>query len=179
MKNFTKPLNCDPLKPAQRESIILPSGMAVDVSKCVVTFKKWEGALIKDNYGGKTVLDYYGKPLFAELVILRILQENEWRGVWVDTYRKKFRNSLPELSPQVNLPSRPKNILNKIIKENGGLRGCWDVFAWKGGRVMFAESKRRSKDAIRNTQKRWLETALRLGFPQKSFLLVEWDLKEK
>ena len=179
MKNPAKAINLDLLKPSQKENMVLPSGRAVEVLKCVVIFEKWEGVPVKDSYGGKTVIDYCHKPLFAELVILRMLQESGWRGVWVDTYRKKFRDNLPELSQPINLPPQQENTLNKIIKENGGLRGCWDVFAWKENRVMFAESKRRFKDAIRDTQKRWLETSLQLGFPLESFLLVEWDLKGK
>lgn len=179
MKSPAENLITSPLKPTQKESIILPSRKTVEVLKCVLAFKKWEGVPVKDNYGGKTVIDHRHKPLFAELAILRMLEEDGWSGVWVDTYRKKFRDNLPELSQPVSLPPCRESTLKKIIKENGGLRGCWDVFAWKGDCIVFAESKRRLKDTIRNTQKRWLEIALQLGFPLESFLLAEWDLEKE
>jgi disulfide oxidoreductase YuzD len=53
------------------------------------------------------------------------------------------------------------------------------VFCWKEDKVIFAESKRKSKDKIRQTQIHWLETAIKYGFNEKSFLMVEWDISEK
>lgn len=71
----------------------LPSGRYVSVPACFHSFKLWEGPPIPDTYGGKAVLDCKGEPLFAELVVLRLIQEEGWEGVWIDTYRRKFRHS--------------------------------------------------------------------------------------
>jgi hypothetical protein len=38
------------------------------------------------------------------------------------------------------------------------------------------EAKRRGKDRIRNSQRKWLETALTSGVPLESFLIFEWEL---
>jgi hypothetical protein len=42
--------------------------------------------------------------------------------------------------------------------------GCFDVFCWRAGAILFAESKWHRHDAIRPTQRAWLETALNMGF---------------
>ena len=39
--------------------------------------------------------------------------------------------------------------------------------------MLFVESKRAGKDAMRETQLRWLEAALDLGLTPDDFLLVE------
>ena len=56
------------------------------------TFEAWRGPAIADTYGNKPVLDWHGEPLFAELVVLRQWQARGWDGVWVDSFRRQFRN---------------------------------------------------------------------------------------
>ena len=160
------------------ENLILPNGETVEVSKRLYLFQKWKGNKIKNDYGGKAILDYENNPLFAELVILQLLEKEGWLGVWVDTYGKKFRKDLPEKSDPVSLPPDKQSLLDSISKKAGGFKGCWDVFAWKGNEYLFAESKRIGKDAIRDTQINWLSAALQVGISAKSFLLVEWDIED-
>jgi hypothetical protein len=133
---------------------------------------------VRDTYGHKKVLDFYGKPQFAELGILRIMERSGWQGVWVDTYRNRFRTRYwPK--DAVELPPKQANILNRIREKAGSRAGCFDVFCWKGNQVVFIECKRRDKDRIRETQKRWLQVAnLNCGIPFKSFLIVEWSVPE-
>ena len=76
-------------------TVRLPSGSSVDVLRCRYPFRPWKGKPIRDTYGGKAVLEFDGKPVFAELAILGTIQKAGWDGVWVDTYRRKFRRSLP------------------------------------------------------------------------------------
>jgi hypothetical protein len=129
-----------------------------------------------DTYGGKAVLDSGGKPVFAELAILEVLRKTGWDGVWVDTYRKKFRRSMPPESCE--LPSRAEKLYERIRRANGGkTSGCFDVFAWKKGGYLFVESKRKSKDSIQKTQKAWVEAALASGIGIDSLLICEWDLE--
>jgi hypothetical protein len=52
------------------------------------------------------------------------------------------------------------------------------VFCWRDGAVIFAEAKRKGRDRIRTTQRRWLEASLDAGIPLDSFLIVEWQLAE-
>ncbi len=159
------------------ENFTLPNGQTVEVSKRIYSFQKWRGDEIKNDYGGKAVLDNEGSPLFAELVILRLLEKEGWSGIWVDTYGKKFRMGLPEKSDPISLPPEKQSLLDNISKQAGGFKGCWDVFAWKDNEYLFAESKRIGKDSIRDTQINWLFTALQVGIPIKSFLLVEWNIQ--
>ncbi len=157
------------------EIIVLPSKDQTQVPKSIITFKAWDGSPIDDTYGGKALLDYKGTPLFAELVILRMLEEDSWSGAWVDNYRKKFRIGMPDTEVPVALPPERQAILDAIKKINGTMSGCWDIFAWRGSEILFAESKLSGKDRIRSTQIKWLQSALKAGFAAKNFLLVEWS----
>jgi hypothetical protein len=154
----------------------LPSGDSVNVPRCRCIFRAWEGKPIPDTYGGKAVLVFDGKPVFAELAILGTLQRAEWDGVWVDTYRRKFRRSLPPDS--CDLPSHARELYDRICHANGGkTSGCFDVFAWHKEKYLFMESKRQSEDSIQATQKAWIGAALRSHVSLDSLLICEWDLE--
>ena len=156
--------------PADPISLLLPSGRAVSVSARFNRFELWRGARIADTYGGKAVLDCDGEPLFAELAILRL---TGWEGVWIDTYRRKFRQFMPpdscDLSPHV------QEFLDRANAGRKWRSGCPDVLAWSEGRYLFIEAKRKGKDRIRDAQKDWLESALNSGMPLQSFLIFEWE----
>jgi len=77
------------LKPQSIEEVLLPSGGTVKVPKALPTFEEWTGERIGDTYGGKTILNFDGEPVFAELAILRAFQSSGWDGVWVDTFGKR------------------------------------------------------------------------------------------
>jgi len=159
------------------EALTLSSGCLVKVQKRLLCFTPWRGPSIRDTFGNKAVLDFHGKPLFAELVILRLLQEAGWKGVWVDSYRRAFRRSLPP--SRCALPPGAQNLFDKIVRANGGRSGgCWDIFAWKGRLYLFVESKRRRRDSIRATQINWYESARKVGVRANSFLILEWEVKE-
>lgn len=67
-------------------------------------------------------------------------------------------------------------MLREIAALNGGnFSGCWDVLAWKGDRIIFAESKRSKRDKINKNQIRWLKVSLCYGLKPENFLVVEWD----
>ena len=154
----------------------LPSGKSVSLQRCEYRFLPWRGDPIQDTYGGKAVLDFGGKPVFAELAILGVRRQARWDGVWVDTYRRKFRQSLPP--DCCELPARAQGLYERIRKTNGGKSsGCFDVFAWKGTKYLFIESKRKSADAIQQTQKTWIEAALKAGVPVDALLICEWSLE--
>lgn len=159
-----------------REKLALSSGHIARVRKTLLRFAPWRGPSIRDTYGNKAVLDFHGKPLFAELVILRLLQRAGWEGVWVDTYRRTFRQSLPP--SRCDLPPDAQNFFERIVRANDGRRGgCWDIFAWKGRRYLFVESKRRHRDSIRATQINWYESARKVGVTANSFLILEWEVE--
>lgn len=56
----------------------------------------WKENPISNSYVNKPVLDFNGFPVFAELYALREFKENGFDGIWVDSFRKKFPNELPE-----------------------------------------------------------------------------------
>src|SRR3989344_7079105 len=78
------------------EELVLPSGRKVWVAKYFLRFKEWKRKSIPNTYGNKAVIDWNGEPVFAELVVLRLFQSNGWNGVWVDSYRRKYRVGLPD-----------------------------------------------------------------------------------
>ena len=165
------------LTPTDTEVISLPSGREVQIPKTSPLFNIWSGESIGDRYGGKPLLSFNGQPAFAELVILGTLLSAGWQGVWVDTYRHKYRTSYYPLN-EIVLPSGPQELLNRIYQRASSRNGCWDVFCWKEETYLFAESKRHRRDSIRDTQRKWLEAALEDGLPITSFLIVEWSMDQ-
>jgi hypothetical protein len=159
------------LQPIYSDPLLLPSGLTVDILKACPKFNAWRGEVPFDRYGKKQVLDFQGEPLFAELVILRFLQQGGWQGAWVDSYRSRF---LVGISKPTELPEKQKAILEHIHETAGSRGGCFDVFAWRGDQMVFAESKWAGHDEIRSTQFRWLDAALRCNLPAESFLIAEW-----
>ncbi|MEK7546671.1 MAG: hypothetical protein AAB536_00610 [Patescibacteria group bacterium] len=164
------------LKPSSFEEITLTSGMRVQIPKCNLIFKKWEGRPIEDTYNNKAVIDVNRQPLFAELAILKMFKKDGWSGVWVDSYRNKYRIGLPEKVAPIDLPIAQEKLIQTIKKKTRKRGGCWDVFVWKGKKIMFAEAKRHKKDNIKPNQISWLESSLKIGVPLNSFIFVEWDL---
>lgn len=131
------------------------------------------------TYGGKTVLDVNGEPVFAELGILRAFQRDGWDGVWVDTYRRRYRVVFWGDPEGVKPPREQQEFLDAIHSRAGTRSGCWDVFCWKHEFRLFAEAKRVGKDASRERQIKWLAAALELGVPVFSFLIVEWSVEKR
>ena len=165
------------LTPNDKEVIILLSGKEVDIPKTSPLFQAWTGQQLDDRYGNKPLLNLHDQPAFAELVILDALQSEGWDGVWVDTYRRKYRTSCNPLN-EITLPSKQQELLNSIYQRAGSRNGCWDVFCWKENSYLFAESKRHRRDHIRDSQMRWLEAALESDTGSLSFLVVKWSIEE-
>jgi hypothetical protein len=162
------------LQPTTTEPMTLPSGRSVGFPKATPTFAKWRGKPVDDDYNGKPILDFAGSPAFAEVVILRTLESAGWQGVWVDTYRSAFRTESWESVSQKSLPQKPNSLPQEIWDLAKIRAGVWDVFCWQDDRVLFCESKRAKKDAIRESQLLFAESALNTGLPLDSLLFVEW-----
>jgi len=149
--------------------------MNPNVERWPLRFAPWRGEPIADTYGGKAVLDCGGEPGFAEIAVLRALEKDGYEGVWVDTYRGRYRRSLSAES--VTLPVHVSDLLVRIAAENSGKQqGCWDVLAWKDASYLFVECKRKGKDSIRPSQVDWLNAALRAGLGVSCFRICEWEL---
>ncbi len=89
------------------------------VSKYHFTFNEYKNNNSFNTYNGKIILELNGEPLFAELLILRLLEQHGYKGVWVDTFRNKFWQRLPSLSFPVLVDSKIQEMLNLIyLKKN-------------------------------------------------------------
>lgn len=166
------------LVPTTTEALELPSGKVVHVPKTTPSFSLWKGNSVDDTYGGKAILSFEDKPAFAELVVLNMFRREGWDGVWVDTFRNKFRTEYWPAN-EVELPKEAHDLLQSINTKNGSNKGCWDVYCWKGWSFIFIECKANGKDAIRETQRKWLASAIQFGLALDSFLIVEWSASKK
>src|SRR5262249_40504909 len=132
------------LQPIDRLPIDLPSGM-IHLPLCKPKFSKWPGKPLAFTFGQKALIDFEGQPLFAELVILRLLEKRGWEGVWVSSYGGRFLREMPTdpaLSNHVRLSESRTKILDHISPKKSG---CFDVFAWHDDQILFCESKRRRR----------------------------------
>ena len=154
--------------------------MIVNIDTYHCKFSKWRKDINFDTYGGKCILNWKEEPLFAELFVLRILEEQQFKGVWVDTYRGKFWEKHPSFSsPVIDLHPILRDIYSRIKHNNQNKRkGCWDVLAIRDNDILFVELKRTKKDAIRQSQADWLQAGFDAGLTEDNFIIVEWDYSQ-
>jgi hypothetical protein len=166
---------------------LLVGGQMIDVPVVDLAFRPWEGSPPVNSFGGKPWVDFDGEPVFAELAIQRLALKSGWSARWLEVYGapKKLPYALSDWQGEIRgfRAQRQHEVdepavlawLKKIGTEDGGRHsGVWDVVAWAGERVVFIESKRAKKDAIRPTQVRWLEAAMAAGLEVESLLIAEW-----
>jgi hypothetical protein len=159
------------------ETFETQNGKTIHIDKYHFQFESWTSAHSFDTYNQKPLLKLDNEPLFAELLFLRLLEKKGFKGVWVDTYRKKFWQRLPHFSFPVVIDKKLKDLYEKIYNAKGGKRaGCFDVMAYRENEFIFAELKRSKKDEIQETQIEWLDTALNLQLENVKFIIVEWVL---
>lgn len=173
------------LRPTTTEAVLL-NDHPVHVPKVELSLRRWEGAPLTHTFGGKPLIDFGGRPVFAELCVYELLRLCGWQARWVETY------GAPATAPyhftawaderpgaQLHVPITELwvlGILQDVAANNcGNYAGCWDVVGWHDSTILFAELKRRRKDRVRSTQHRWLAAGLAAGLQVDNFLLVEWD----
>ena len=140
-------------------------------------FRPWTEEHSFYTYGGKQILQLDREPLFAELLVLRLLERQGYKGVWVDTYRNQFWQRLPHFSFPVIPDKKILDILNKIYNIKGGRKsGCFDIVAYREDHFVFAELKRQKEDHIRPTQIEWLKAGISAAPKNATFLICEWTL---
>ena len=94
------------LTPTTTEHVLLLSGREEGLPKTTPRFPKWTGEFPWSTYGGKPILDFRGEPLYAEFVILGLLEAEGWSGVWVNSvHRRPFPRRWPP-SPIMILPPK-------------------------------------------------------------------------
>lgn len=163
----------------ETEIINLKNREQILLDKYIFEFNIFENSSEFDNYGGKVIFDYEGEPAFAELMLLKLLEKHNYKGVWVDTYRNKFRIALNREIKKQDIDKRIITIIEKIYKIKGERKSsCFDVVAVNNtNEFIFCELKRGKKDKIRDSQIEWLEAAKKINEPIQ-FIIAEWGIKE-
>ena len=157
----------------------LPGGVTVSLPVCHPEFKKWSGTAATFDHGRKLIVDHRGEASFVELVILRLLQQHGWDGVWVETYGGThfFSQHAGRLEPErrrVRIPQERETVLRDIW-HMAKTKACFDVFAWQGERLMFCQAKRQTRDRFTSAQRKFVDGALACGFAPSQLLVVEWN----
>ncbi len=174
--------------------IHMPGRVVEDVAGVYLRFPRWRGPPFVDDLGKKAagMIGLDGEHLFAELAVLRLLERDGWSGRWVNTTgaggevwkylthwddvpRAEQRNRVLE-------EEEPRQVLAGVARRAAKrYAGCWDVYAWRGGRFAFLQTKRGPPGAkleVGAAQVDWLHTALLFGDPRinvDSFAMVSWD----
>lgn len=170
------------MRPTRTETLALPDGPEVAVGVIEHVFSPWSGAAPPRSYGTKPVVDGDGCGVFAEIAIVRLLNGEGWHAVWASTYggvRYFDEQPTEDRSNVAEIPRHIQEAVDQIAAVNGTTAGMFDVIAWKDDQTRFLEAKRRRRDRIRDTQRRWLSAALSAGYPAEAFLLCEWDYKNQ
>ena len=158
-------------KTERAEVVLLPDGSEVEISTQSLEFARSTSAL-KTGFWNKTVIDVEGKEMCTETAVAKLLRDRGWEAVWVS--RGKFFRG-PGISPSCELSTEAEAELLKVR----GCRnyvGCWDVFAFKSGEVLFVECKAKG-EALTPSQRDWLAAALAAGFTLENFLVVRCRLR--
>jgi len=162
------------------EDIEVPSSGHVRVARQSVTFDRGDLAAMPattpQNYRKKGLVTVAGSDFFAELAVTRLFSLAGWTAYWRDGFRHGWvADGDMECTRVRELPpSLGRTVVGAVQNARGSLSGCWDVVAWKGDHVAFAECKRHLHDRLQPTQGYWLRAALDVGVPLASFVVVEW-----
>jgi hypothetical protein len=125
----------------------------------------------------KPTIRFEGDETWAELVIVRLLEQERWGARWVKNWAggREFCHAIGVPEPMPPLPSQMFDRIDRRVANHYG-GGAWDVFAWRDDSYLFIESKQhRSSDKLRNGQIAWLEAGLAEGLSADSFAIVEYD----
>jgi hypothetical protein len=102
------------LIPTTVEALDLPSGRHVSLPKAALTLRAWSGARPQDDYGRKRIVDIDGRPGFAELAALSLLQRAGWNAAWIDTFRGRRLIGFCDDLREVDIPPEPQALLNRL-----------------------------------------------------------------
>jgi hypothetical protein len=166
----------------EAEPIEVPASGGAHVARRSLVFSEGDsGALPADtglSYRRKQVVDVGGSSLFAELAVARLFRLAGWSAYWRDGYRGGWVADFdPAHRRKKELPpSAARSLVAHVAATRGGrLGGCWDVVAWCGGMVAFAECKRLRRDRLNENQGMWLRACLDANVDLEAFVVVEWD----
>jgi hypothetical protein len=163
----------------------LPGGDVVKIATQRWALERWKGGPdplgLPQTWAIKPKFSVERHRSCAELAILAQLQHRGWDGVWVSAYSGELRRDwFPtpgyKTLKDVGAPAWALEIFNRLRVANGGkLTGFFDIFAWRRGKVRFDEAKV-GNDRVQDSQRRFVEMALRLGHRLDEFTMIEVSL---
>jgi hypothetical protein len=172
-KQLSNVLEAEELPPT---TVMLPNtSRSVAVATVLRHETRWTGEVPQSFriVPNKPALAYRDRPLYPEFILLRLLEQASWSGVWVKNWHG--REFWTDISTPVALPPAQAQLFETIEHSTGNDRGgCWDIFAWRDSDNLFVESKQRSNDSIRSAQAVWLEQTLENGVSLSCFLIAEY-----
>ena len=174
-------------EPTTWELLLLGPGRKEAVRKATPGFPKWAGESPGSDYGGKPIVDFEGRPAFAELTILWTVNSAGWDGLWVTHAggREKHRRGFWGPQEAFTAPDPVLAFLSRVRSNRGdSSKGTWDIVCWPRDATLitpadlrFIESKWAGKDNIKVDQVDWYRIARDFGAPREAFLIVEWSLR--
>jgi hypothetical protein len=167
---------------------ILMTGIRVAIPRYYRNFERqWSHEFyphVRKRYGAKRVIDWGGTPLFAELGCLRLLEDEGWRGMWIDDWGKRYWTELPLVNPprrSAEFPPPALDAFRTVQRSWGQLwSGWWDLLVARGSDVLFAEVKWTDAsftDRWTNTQLPWLAAALSSEIQNARFAVIECSFR--
>ena len=154
----------------------LPTGQTVEIATVLRSERLWTGQVPASfsSVPNKPALEFGSQPTWAEFVLLRLLENDGWQGVWVKNWGgRAFWRDIRE---PIELPIAAHALFRRIeIRTAGHGGGCWDILTWRGDDMLFIESKQRGRDRLRSTQLAWLQSALAEGVRLSAFTIAEWE----
>lgn len=154
-----------------------PSGTVVQIPTWTVRFppanpSRLPAGTLKSTYTTKPLVNVDGEPVFGELAIVRWLEKDGWHALWADTFHgRNFWRDMPHLSEPVEPPANVRSLYTRIAELKGSASGCFDVVAWKDGRVIWLEYKG-PKDKPNRNEGLWIDAALRAGVRAEDLVFV-------
>jgi hypothetical protein len=155
----------------------LPCGKTVSIRALQIRFPacptgKLDPGVLKSTYTSKPLVMFGSEKLFGELAIVRWLEKDGWKAVWVDTFHgRKFWKAMPHKSSPVILPPLAKKRYEQTVTANGKPGGFFDVMAWKDDRVIHLEYKG-AGDSSNQNEAKWIDAALSSGVAASDLFFV-------
>jgi hypothetical protein len=146
----------------------LPDGSDVEVAKRSMEFSRSTPAF---KVWGKPIIDVNHEKMCPETAVAKMFRDRGWEAVWIS--RNRYIGAFPPLT-RCELSTKAEAELLKV-RANRNFTGCWDVFAFKRGRVLFVECK--GNDSLIDSQGVWLADALGAGFTLENFLVLRFRLR--
>jgi hypothetical protein len=111
-----------------------------------------------------------GSPIYAELLVVRLLERAGWNAAWRKTWNgvAYWR----DVSEKVELGALASSIVEQVTRQ-AGYEGSWDIVAWRARELRLLCSRPAGGQRVTAYMADWLDAALRMGVPLGCFAVVE------